>query len=88
MNAGQYSDVDKRIEVLGERMETMKAEMKANHAKYESALDRLRADMAIRDRDMAIRDRDNQRWLIGLAVGVGVLILGVAGLAVRLIFFA
>ncbi len=63
------------------RMETMKAEMKANHAKHESALDRLRADMAI-------RDRDNQRWLIGLAVGVGVLILEVAGLAVRLIFFA
>ncbi|MCY3996873.1 MAG: hypothetical protein OXF07_12095 [Rhodobacter sp.] len=50
--------------------------MSTMHAEYESALDRLRADMAAHREDAAKRDRDNLRWLIGLWIAA-VVILGV-----------
>ncbi len=57
--------------------------MNTKQAETESALDRLRADMARRDTEMAQRDtemaqrdKDNLRWQIGLWVAA-VVILGV-----------
>ncbi len=56
--------------------------MKTNYAETESALDRLRADMANWKTDMANwktdmakRDKDNLRWQIGLW-GAAIVILG------------
>ncbi len=50
--------------------------MNTKQAETESALDRLRADMADWKTDMARRDKDNLRWQIGLWVAA-VVILGV-----------
>ncbi len=78
--AKDLAGLKKQHTVLEERMNTKQAET-------ESALDRLRADMADwktdmqadmarRDTDMARRDKDNLRWQIGLWVAA-VVILGV-----------
>ncbi len=78
--AKDLAELKKQHAVLEERMNTKQAET-------ESALDRLRADMAHwktdmqadmarRDTDMARRDKDNLRWQIGLWVAA-VVILGV-----------
>ena len=58
-----------QIKVLEERMNTRQAE-------YESAIDRLRADMATRDRDAAQRDRDTMRWFIGIGIAIIALLIG------------
>ncbi|MCY4226409.1 MAG: hypothetical protein OXF20_01695 [Gammaproteobacteria bacterium] len=57
-----------------------------NYAETESALDRLRADMARRDTEMARRDKDNLRWTVGfgiaqIAITVTILAAGFAFLA-------
>ena len=52
---------------LLERMARQKERMNTHQEKYESALDRLRADMAK-------RDKDNLRWLIGLWIATIVVI--------------
>ncbi len=54
----------------------LQKEVELKYAETESALDRLRADMARRDTEMAQRDKDNLRWQIGLWVAA-VVILGV-----------
>ncbi len=71
----QFSELEKQHAVLEERMKT-------NYAETESALDRLRADMADWKTDMANwktdmakRDKDNLRWQIGLWVAA-IVILG------------
>ncbi len=68
----QFSELEKRHAVLEERMKT-------NYAETESALDRLRADMAK-------RDKDNLRWTVGfgvaqIAITIAVLAAGFAFLA-------
>ncbi len=86
MNEDQYSDLDKRIEVL-------RSDMNTNQAKYEGALERFRTDMAKwqteyegtleRFRtDMAKwqienekRDKANLLWTMTI-VGVGIGLLG------------
>lgn len=57
--------------------------MNTHQAEYESALDRLRADMALmkmdaatRDAELAKRDKVNIQWNIGLAVAMTTLIIG------------
>ena len=73
-------DLARQVAVLEERMNTRQAE-------YESALDRLRADMtrltdeaarsaAKRDVEAARRDKDNTRWQIGLWVAA-IVVLGI-----------
>ena len=47
--------------------------MKTMTATNESALDRLRADMARRDVEAAKRDKDNQRWVVGFGMAQMVL---------------
>ena len=65
--------------------------MNTHQAKYESALDRLRADMARRDADMAKRDADaaqreiiRMRWLIGTYVGGVLVTIAALGIFIRL----
>ncbi len=82
----QFSELEKRHAVLEERMKT-------NYAETESALDRLRADianwktdMADWKTDMAKRDKDNLRWTVGfgvaqIAITIAVLAAGFAFLA-------
>ncbi len=76
----QFSELEKRHAVLEERMKT-------NYAETESALDRLRADMAnwktdMADwkTDMAKRDKSNMQWIAGLVLGSAVLVIAVLGL--------
>jgi len=59
-------DLDTRLAVLEERMNTLKAE-------NETAFERLRADMAK-------RDKDNQRWIIGLVLGCTAIVVGAIAL--------
>ena len=60
--AWQIHESAGQIKVLEERMNTRQAE-------YESAIDRLRADMAA-------RDRDNMRWFIGIGIAIIALLVG------------
>ncbi len=67
-------DLARHVAVMEKSMETLKAEQ-------ESALDRLRADMANWKTDMANwktdmvkRDKDNQRWIVGLFIAAIVII--------------
>ncbi len=76
----QLSELEKRHAVLEERMKT-------NYAETESALDRLRADianwktdMADWKTDMAKRDKSNMQWIAGLVLGSAVLVIAVLGL--------
>ena len=46
---------------LSERLARQEARMNTHQAMQESAMDRLRVDMAKRDADMAKRDKDNTR---------------------------
>ncbi len=68
-------DLARRLAVLEERMNTKAAET-------ESALDRLRADMAARDTDAAKRETDaakrETRMLLAIAgmIGLAVAVLG------------
>ena len=48
---------------------TMESRMDARLAENQSAMDRLRADMAQ-------RDKDNLRWTVGLAIACTTIILG------------
>ena len=73
---GKLAELDKQVSVQEERMNT-------RHAETESALDRMRADMARlvadsakRDVDAAKRDKDNLRFHIGLWIAA-VVVLGV-----------
>lgn len=50
--------------------------METHFARTESAVDRLRADMARRDADMARRDKENLRWQVGLWISA-VVVIGV-----------
>jgi len=76
MNGLSNHEISERIAVLEERMKT-------NYAETESALDRLRADMANWKADMAQRDveagkRENRQLLATIViVGMGTAILGV-----------
>ena len=54
--------------------------MKTMQAEYESALDRLRVDMAADREDAAKRDRDNLRWQVGLWIAAVV----IPGVLIRL----
>ncbi len=76
-DAPDNQPLSERIAVLEERMET-------RHAEYESALDRLRADMAAHREDAAKRDKDNQRWTVGF--GIAQIVLTVAVLAAGFAF--
>ncbi len=74
---------DQRIHELAKEVAVLRADMNTKQAENESALDRLRADMANWKTDMANwktdmarRDKDNLRWQIGLWVAA-VVILGV-----------
>ncbi len=60
---------DQRIHELAKEVAVLEERMNTKQAETESALDRLRADMAK-------RDKDNLRWQIGLWVAA-VVILGI-----------
>ncbi len=66
-------DLARHVAVMEKSMETLKAEQ-------ESALDRLRADMANWKTDMVKRDKDNQRWTITLVLGCTALVIGAVAL--------
>ena len=73
---------DEKLMEHSERMARQEERMNTLQAKYESALDRLRVDIARRDThiadrfaDMARRDRDNTRWLVSIWIA-GILLLG------------
>ena len=69
-------DVGHKLAVLEERMNTMQAQ-------YESALDRLRADLARHGEELAKRDAENARQAtrmtnsLLIAIGVATAVLGV-----------
>ena len=65
--------LDRRIAVLEERMETQ-------FAKTESAIDRLRAEMAERDAARSERDATARWWQTAIIVAAISVALGVAGL--------
>ena len=79
---------------LSERIAVLEEKMNTNYAKTESALDRLRADMAdwktdmadwkteMADwkTDMARRDKSNMQWIAGFVLGSAVLVIAVLGL--------
>ena len=82
---------EQALRELYERTAKHEEQMNTNQAKYESALERLRADMAQRDAEMARRDADrdaekakpdkyDRLWLIGLWFAIIV----VMGILVRL----
>lgn len=75
---------EQALRELYERTAKHEEQMNTNQAKYESALERLRADMAQRDADrgeeMAKRDKYDRLWLIGLWFAIIV----VMGILVRL----
>ena len=66
-------EIDKRLAVLEERMNTMQAE-------YKTDIARLAEDAAKREtrlvEDMAKRDKENTRWQIGLWIAA-IVILGI-----------
>ena len=67
--------VNERISVQEERMNT-------RHAETESALDRLRADMARRDTEAAKRDNRLILVIVGTIVAVGSLATAVLGVII------
>ena len=92
MSEPTIHEVSKELATLRERMNT-------HQAKYESALDRLRADMAKRDADMAKRDADmakrdadaaqreiiRLRWQIGVYIGGVLVTIAALGIFIRLV---
>ncbi len=78
----KYHELDKRIDLLKEEMNTSYERLRADMAKRD-------AEMAKRDAEMAKRDKDNQRWIVGygiaqIAITIGVLGAGIAFLALIL----
>ena len=63
-------DLARQLAVLEERMN-------AKQAEYESALDRLRADMARSETRQAERDARNFQWTVGLVVAAVVIMGGI-----------
>lgn len=73
---------DQTLLAHSERMARRKESINTHQEKYESALDRLQADMAEHDDNMARRfadfakqRKDNLRWQIGISI-VGIVVLG------------
>ncbi len=60
--------------------------MNTNQAKYESAIDRMDANMANRDRDIANREIAKTRWAVGMSIGMVVLVLSAIGLYAKFLF--
>ncbi len=88
-------DLAQQIARLAGQLEAQEERMKTMTAENESALDRLRADLAKRDVDMAAdlakrdieavkRDKDNQRWVVGF--GLAQMVLTIAILAAGFAF--
>ena len=84
MSEPTIHEVSKELATLRERMNT-------HQAKYESALDRLRADMAKRDADAEKRDADaaqreiiRLRWQIGIYIGGVLVTIAALGIFIRL----
>ena len=73
---------DQKLLEHSERMARREESINTHQEKYESALDRLQADMVEHDDDMARRfanfvkqRKDNLRWQIGISI-VGIVVLG------------
>lgn len=66
----------RQLAKLEERMNTMQA-------KYEGALDRLRADMAAGREADAKRDKANIQWIVGTVAAAAILIIAVLGFLLR-----
>jgi len=78
----QFRELQDQNHELAKEVAVLRADMNTNYAETESALDRLRADMADwktdmadwktdmarRDTDMARRDKDNLRWTVGFGI--------------------
>ena len=91
MSEPTIHEVSKELTRLGEQMNT-------NQAKYEGALDRLRADMerfrtdmerfrtdmAKRDAEMAQRESNRMQWQIGIWIGGVLVTIAVLGIFIRL----
>ena len=58
--------------------------MNANQAKYEGALDRIRADMERFCTDLAHRESNRTQWLIGMWIGGVLVTIAVLGIFIRL----
>ena len=65
---GKLAELDKQVSVQEERMNT-------RHAETESAMDRLRADLAQRDVDSVKRDKQQLLAILGI-VALATTILG------------
>ena len=72
---GKLAELDKQVSVQEERMNT-------RHAETESAMDRLRADLAQRDVDAAKRDTRLMLVIVGTIVAVGSLATAVLGVII------
>ena len=72
---GMRAMTDPTLLEHSERMAKQEERMNTHQAKYEGALDRLRAEMAKREADMAKQDKDNLRWFVGMWIATN-LILG------------
>ena len=58
-------------------------QMDTHQAKYESALDRLRADMEKFRADMAQRESNRMQWLIGIWIGGVLVTIAALGIFIR-----
>ncbi len=76
----QFRQLQEQNQQLAKEVAVLRADMKANYAETESAVDRLRADMANWKTDMANRDKSNMQWIAGLVLGSAVLVIAVLGL--------
>ncbi len=76
----QFRQLQEQNQQLAKEVAVLRADMKANYAEPESAVDRLRADMANWKTDMANRDKSNMQWIAGLVLGSAVLVIAVLGL--------
>ena len=64
----QFRELQDQNHELAKEVAVLRADMNTNYAETESALDRLRADMADWKTDMARRDKDNLRWTVGFGI--------------------
>ena len=86
---GKLAELDKQdatlTEKLGaqsERNAVLEERMNTRHAETESAMDRLRADLAQRDVDAAKRDTRLMLVIVGTIVAVGSLATAVLGVII------
>jgi len=73
-------EINTRLAVLEERMNTLKAENTSAQERLNATLERFHTAMAELKTENAKRDKDNQRWIIGLVLGCTAIVVGAIAL--------